>query len=115
MGSHGALVHEVLEGDVSVLLELDVVLEAHLHHLVNLSLKRKELGGELNGVLEQGGIRDNLLAAILDVGLHLLNDVLERAVDSLEDTVHQGELVQFAVLEHGVATCALLVDQVVCL
>ena len=52
MGSELALVHEILERVVSVLLESDVVGERTLYHLVHFRLQLQQLFGELDGVLE---------------------------------------------------------------
>lgn len=100
VGSHRALVHEVLERDIPVLLELDIVGEAHLYHFVDFRLKSEELSSKLDGVLQESLVLDDFLTSALDVGLHLLNDVLESALNSLEDPVHQAQLIEFAMLEH---------------
>ena len=93
MRGHILLVHEVLEGYVTVFLELDVVLEGLLNQVINLLLESEELRGELNRILEECLIPYDLLSADLNVGLHLLNDVFKSGVDALEYTVHQGQLI----------------------
>jgi hypothetical protein len=50
VSSELALVHEVLEGHISVLLESDVILETLLNHLIHFLLQCKQLTSELNGV-----------------------------------------------------------------
>ena len=87
-GRHGLLIHEILEGHITVLLELDVILEALLYQSVHLGLESKELGGELDWVLNKCLVHDDLLSATLDVGPHLLHDEFERGLLSAEDLVH---------------------------
>ncbi len=48
----GLLVHKVLEGYVSILLELDVVEERFLNHNVDLSLEGEKSLSELNRILD---------------------------------------------------------------
>ena len=111
-GGHALLVHEGLERYVAVLLELDVILEALLYHAVHLCLEGQEPRGKLDGVLDEGLVHDDLVSSRLNVRLHLLDDVLEGALDSAEHLVHEGQLLELAVLEHGVAAGSLLVNQV---
>lgn len=51
--SQRALIHEILERYVSVLLEADVIEETFLNHVIDLSLECKQFLSELNWVLLQ--------------------------------------------------------------
>ena len=93
-------------------METDVVLETLLHHQIDLSLEREQLSRELDWILLQCLVSDNLFSPGFDVGLHLLNDELEGALDAAEDAEHQRELFKFTVLEHALTTCALLLHNV---
>jgi hypothetical protein len=88
-------------------------LETDFNHLINLRLEGKELAGEFNWVLEQSHVGHYLLSSHFNVWLHLLNDVLQGRVNALEDPVHECELVKLSMLEHRVATSALLIHQVI--
>jgi hypothetical protein len=51
MWSKLTVIHEVLERDISVLLESDIVLEGLLNHFVHLRFEFQKLLSELNGIL----------------------------------------------------------------
>lgn len=109
---HGTLIHKVLERYVSVLLELDVVAETFLHHDINFRFERQQGLSEDHWVLHEGLILNYLLTADLNIGLHLLNDVFQGALNATEQAVYEGELVEFRFLEHGVAAGVFFVYEV---
>ena len=109
-----AFVHEVLERNVSVLLESDIIQETLLNHLVHFSLQLQKFLSEINGILQECIISNDLLSSTLNVGSHLLDDELEGALDSLEESEHECEFIELLVLEHLIAT-GIFVNEVLCL
>ena len=74
----------------------------------------KELFGEVNGILFVflilGSCHDGF-ALLHDVGHHFVDDVFDGCVDSIEDIIHQFQLVKLLRFEHELAACTLLVRQ----
>ena len=108
----GALVHEVLERHVAVLLKAHVIQETLLHHRVDLRFKCQQLSSEFNWILLQSLICDDFLSSTLNIWLHLLNDVLESALYSPKDTEHERQFFEFRVLEHAITARALLIHDI---
>lgn len=93
MRSQSALIHEILERDVSILLEFDVIIEALFDHHVDLGLERQQLSSELDGVFEEGLIGHYFISSSFYVGLHLLDYEFQCAFYSSEDPEHQSQLI----------------------
>ena len=70
-----ALIHKVLETQVSGFLKPHVVIKCLLNQIVHLALELKELEGELVWVFQVLLILDNLGALQQDVRVHLVDDV----------------------------------------
>ena len=102
-----ALIHEVLEGQISCFLEFDIVLEGRSDNSIHFLLKEQELPGELEWVF-QVFLAFHYLSSFLHYeGVHFLDDKLQSGLDSGEDLIHLLELVNFAVVEHELAPCLL--------
>ena len=71
----GALIHKVLETQVSGFLKPHIVIECLLNQIVHLALELKEFEGELVWVFQVLLILDNLGALQQDIRVHLVYDV----------------------------------------
>ena len=72
-GSHHLLVHKLSEGNVTGLLEPDVVIEGVLDELVDLAFELEQLERESVWVLEVLFVFDNRLSLRFDERLHDLD------------------------------------------
>ena len=102
-----ALVHEVLEGQISCFLELDIVLEGSGDDSIHLLLKLQEPPGELEWVFQVFLALHYFSSFLHYEGVHFLDDKLQSGLDSGEHLIHLLELLNFAVVEHELAPCLL--------
>jgi hypothetical protein len=100
MGCLVTLVHKVLEGHVSCFLELDVILEGFSDELVHAGFEFEQQLSKLEWILAVLFVVDDVRALLHDVGVHLIDNKLERLLNSCIHVVHHGELVNFALVEH---------------
>jgi hypothetical protein len=84
-----ARVHKVLEGSVTSLLELHIIVEAIFEHGVHFFFKRKQIFGEQDRVLQVTLIFNDGLTSAHDVGVHATDDRQQSALVSAETLVHQ--------------------------
>jgi len=99
------LVHELLEGLHAALLELVLALETLVHYVVDFVLELHQLVHHLHGLLAQVGVVDQQFAALHDLGLEVLRDVLHGQRGLLgEGHLHLLQLVQQFVFEHVLAS-----------
>lgn len=108
MRSLRALIHKVLETQVSSFLKPHVVIECLFYQIIHLTLELKELEGELVWVLQVLLILDNLGAFQQDVRVHLVDDVDQGRRGSVENMVHHAQLVDLVLSEHVLASSVLL-------
>ena len=95
------LVHKIHKGLVSALLEQNVIGERVLHHDVHLRLETQQPLSELDGVLHVLIQVDQRTANLLNVGLHLVKNLLIFGIVSREHVEKQVQLVKCLLLEEG--------------
>jgi len=108
MRSLRALIHKVLETQVSSFLKPHVIIECFLYQIIHLTLELKELEGELVWVLQVLLILDNLGTFQQDVRVHLVDDVDQGRRGSVKNMVHHAQLVDLVLSEHVLASSVLL-------
>ena len=77
-----------------------MVIEAVVDQFVNFSLELKQLLSEQMRVLDIVLLHNDLLAALKDVWVHLLDDQAEGVLVTLKGVVQQFKLIQVLLLEH---------------
>lgn len=93
-------IHEVLEGCVSALLELHVVFETLLKHLIHLCFEFQQLSCKQDWVSQTLLVFHNLLASLFNIWNHLFDNQSQRLWISLKDLVHETKFIEFAMCEH---------------
>jgi len=106
-GSLSTLVHKLHEGRVTGFLELHILGERKLDHVIHLSLEGQQLTGKFKGISEQSLVSDDLLSTAADVRVHLVNNVFLRVslgvLISLKDRVTKLQFIQSRMEEHEMA------------
>jgi len=87
------LVHELHEGKVAALLELDVGVEAELNLSVHARLEVQQALSELDGILDILLIGDDGFTVLLDVAVHLLDDAGQIGLATGEALVEQMKII----------------------